>query len=459
MAILEGMAAGLPVLATDVGGIGRMVVAGETGLLVPPADPGALADGLLTLATDRERRVAMGQAGRARCAERWGSERMVDSYLEVLGEAAASRRRRGRRGRFRRPLAQSCLDWIESRGWVTWERYSEQSSILLLTNIWPEPGAPTRAPFFRATVDGLAAAGVNPDLLYVRGYRGVHCYLAGAAVMALLPLAHPGKYRLVHSHAGETALVARFFWGAPVLATYWGSDIQGLAGQGRTSEKIRFAVETRLLCWHALSMSATTTKSTEMEARLPRRARARNWVIPDGIDVERFRPIDRREARAALGWPPDAPTIITVGRRSAEKRLWLAERAAALAGREIEGLDWRPVSDAAPEDMPLYYSAADLLLHTAASEGSPNVIKEAMACNLPVLATDVGDIAELLAGVQPSAVCAASAEADELAREAVRLLRLGRRSDGRERIAPYRIEVTTARTLDCYRRLRVVLPE
>jgi hypothetical protein len=74
-----------------------------------------------------------------------------------------------------------------------------------------------------------------------------------------------------------------------------------------------------------------------------------------------------------------------------------------------------------------------------------------MACNLPVVATVAGDIAELLEGVHPSAVCESQPEV--LAREIVRCLRPRRRSNGRDRIAPLRVEEATARTLACYRSL------
>jgi glycosyltransferase involved in cell wall biosynthesis len=194
-----------------------------------------------------------------------------------------------------------------------------------------------------------------------------------------------------------------------------------------------------------------------MNGVLPVRAQNRNWVIPDGVDSSPFRPMDRHRARAALGWAPDEPTVISAGRRSPVKRLWLAEQAAELASREIEGLRWQAISDVPPEHMPLYYNAADLLLHTSASEGSPNVVKEAMACNLPVVATSAGDIADMLRSVQPSAVCEATPEA--LAQEIVRILRERRRSNGRDRIGPLRLEAATARTLACYRSLGVPVPD
>jgi glycosyltransferase involved in cell wall biosynthesis len=265
--------------------------------------------------------------------------------------------------------------------------------------------------------------------------------------MALLPLARRGKYKLVHSHGGESALVARFFWGAPVLATYWGSDLLGPRYGGRGT-RLKSVLRSRLLRLHARLMTATTTKTSEMERVLPRAVQRRNWVIPDGVDPSQFKPVDGARARAALGWPADVRIVISAG-SGGMKRHWLAEQAVELAARELPGLRWHALTAVPPEDMPLYYNAADLLLHTSFSEGSPNVIKEAHACQLPVASTQVGDIADLLEGVEPSALCDDRPEA--LAHEIVRILRDGRRSNGREQLHRLGIDTATARTIDCYR--------
>ncbi|MBL7199911.1 MAG: glycosyltransferase [Anaerolineae bacterium] len=96
MAVLEAMAAGLPVVATAVGGTPEVVVDGVTGLLVPPGDPDALAEAIFRLLRDPDLRQRMGQAGRERVVERFSAERMVERteqlYEQLLAEKGLAQR-------------------------------------------------------------------------------------------------------------------------------------------------------------------------------------------------------------------------------------------------------------------------------------------------------------------------------------------------------------------------------
>ena len=137
-----------------------------------------------------------------------------------------------------------------------------------------------------------------------------------------------------------------------------------------------------------------------MEHRLPRARRARNHVIPNGVDLDFFTPIDRQEARGRLGWDPDEKAALFVGNPALPtKNHALAEAACVRAARQCPQVRLRVAWAISPEDMPVWMSAADALVFPSWSEGSPNALKEAMACELPVVATPVGDIPERLRGI------------------------------------------------------------
>jgi starch synthase len=89
LAILEAMLSGLPIVASRVSSIPELVADGETGLLVPPDDPAALAAAAQELLTDRERAVRLGIAGRKRAEERFSVARMAERTVEVYRQALA----------------------------------------------------------------------------------------------------------------------------------------------------------------------------------------------------------------------------------------------------------------------------------------------------------------------------------------------------------------------------------
>ena len=86
LTVIEAMAAGLPVVATDVGGMSEVVADGSTGLLAPARDDAALAERILRLAGDPELRRRMGAAGRARAKDRFDERRMADDYGRIYRE-------------------------------------------------------------------------------------------------------------------------------------------------------------------------------------------------------------------------------------------------------------------------------------------------------------------------------------------------------------------------------------
>jgi glycosyltransferase involved in cell wall biosynthesis len=138
--------------------------------------------------------------------------------------------------------------------------------------------------------------------------------------------------------------------------------------------------------------------------------------------------------------------VLFVGNeRRPEKRLDLASRVMDLVQQTMPA-SLLVADGVAHEEMPHYMNAADALLLTSRAEGSPAVVREALACNLPVVSTDVGDVRRWIEGVEGCCVCATGAPG-ELASALSAVLRRGGRCNGRQ-VAERGSEAATAERIE-----------
>jgi glycosyltransferase involved in cell wall biosynthesis len=105
--------------------------------------------------------------------------------------------------------------------------------------------------------------------------------------------------------------------------------------------------------------------------------------------------------------------------------------------------------DVAPEIIPIMMNAADCLLLTSDSEGSPTVVQEALACSLPVVSVDVGDVRQRLEGVCPSRIVDRNPE--DLGKALAEILICGRRSNGSSRVRDVSCSAVAEQTIRVYR--------
>jgi glycosyltransferase involved in cell wall biosynthesis len=326
-------------------------------------------------------------------------------------------------------------------------RSDRPARLLVVTSGYPSEQRPGRVVFIARQVRSLAGRGFPADVLVIGGARSTAAYPRAAAALVARRAWSRNPYGLVHAHGGEAAIAARFYPGVPLLVSYLGSDLLGTDGSGRARGPRAAAVRAA-----ALSAQAVIVKSEAMLAALPRRVARRARVIPTGVDLELFAPRSRAMARAALGWAEEERVALFAADPSLPyKRFELAERACRIAAVEVGPVRLRVAHGIAPNDVPTMMNAADCLLHPSATEGSANVIKEAMACNLPVVATPVGDAPQRLNGVTPSFVCPPDAEL--LARAVAVCLRSPQRSNGRQHCASVSDEHVSAAVAGVYREL------
>jgi teichuronic acid biosynthesis glycosyltransferase TuaC len=235
---------------------------------------------------------------------------------------------------------------------------------------------------------------------------------------------------VLHAHYGTvTALVSGLSTSVPVVVTYRGSDLNPdpsvswvLCSIRRLISEIAALLATRIIC-----------VSEQLRQQLWWRKRIAA-VIPTGVDTDSFYPRARGEARAQLGWPNrERVVLFNGGGHPLLKRPDLAQAAVNVA-RAICG-DIRLAvlnGNVAPDSVPIMMSAADCLLLTSEWEGSPTVVQEAMACNLPVVTVDVGDVQSRLSGVSPTRIV--GRDPTEIGNAIAEVLTLGQRSNGRSRV-------------------------
>ncbi len=268
-------------------------------------------------------------------------------------------------------------------------------NVLVVTNMYPTARRPYFGIFVQRQVEALRRLGVPVAVEVVAGDRGESDYFLGRPRVLRAIREHRPDRR--PDHYGYTPLVAPFA-GVPYVVTLCGDDLNGESdGRGGITLKTRAGI----LVTQAFAAGArrVIVKSEAMRRRLWRGARGRAEVLPNGVDTSLFRPLPRADARDRLGIPRGALVLAFVNSiGQATKRLDLAERTRDELARRGAPVHLLVAETVPPSEMPWYYSAADCLLMTSDLEGSPNCVKEALACGTPVVGVPVGDLPELITG-------------------------------------------------------------
>jgi teichuronic acid biosynthesis glycosyltransferase TuaC len=313
--------------------------------------------------------------------------------------------------------------------------------ILMLTSEWPTPERPEAVPFIVRSVEFLRRAGQDVDVFHFRGARRPSNYLH--AWRELRRRLQDKQYDVLHAQWGQSGLPA-LPSPLPLVVTFRGSDLEGIVGSdGRYT---RAGLILRLASQLPAHVADEVVVVSERLARyLPRRP---YHVIPSGIDLNLFKPLPIRAAREQLGLPEQSRLILfAADPKNTVKRYALAQAAVdqIRAEQPIELVVTKGVS---PSEMPLYMNACDALLLTSLHEGSPNVVKEALACNLPIVSTDVGDVRMRIQGIEG---CAIARDTPQHLAEALRMI-LSRndRVDGRPTVVALDEQALTEKLIAVY---------
>lgn len=296
--------------------------------------------------------------------------------------------------------------------------------VLIVTAAYPTAGSHMGA-FLEREVEGIRQLGVAVTVRHLHG-RGK--YARGLIATALPSVA--AHFDIVHGHYSFCGAVALAQLALPKVITFWGTDVLRDPVQPDTRQNRMSRTLSPWLARHADACIVPFQKMAD-ELHSPNVE-----VIPQGIDFEFFHIIPQEDARRAIGLDPDpAHRYILFCADPA----WPRKGFDILAGAVKLMRSYNPnieivVANGMPhERVVLYMNACDVLAVPSSLESGPYVVKEAMAVNLPVVATDVGDVQQIIARTAGCAI--AERTSDDFATKIWQSLERKQRTTGRQDIA------------------------
>ena len=270
--------------------------------------------------------------------------------------------------------------------------------------------------------ESLKNAGAAIDYLTIRS--GISGYIR--AIPIIRRTFREGGYDLVHAHYSLSAFSATLAGVRPLVVSLMGSDTYA-------SLPVRSLL--RVLC--SKRWDSTIVKTVEMKTRL---MLEKAVVLPNGVDLDRFVPVEKPEVRMRLNIPPEKKIILFVSAKNRpEKNLPLAMEAVRLL--DDSSIEFIHLHDKKNDEVVWHLNAADLLLLTSKREGGVNVIKEAMACNCPIVSTDVGDVREVVGGTEGCFI--SGYDSRSIADRIRQALSFGGKTEGRARIKDLGLDAET----------------
>jgi glycosyltransferase involved in cell wall biosynthesis len=318
--------------------------------------------------------------------------------------------------------------------------------VLMTTSEWPTPERPFDVPFLVQQVAFLRRAGVDVDVFFFRGAKNPIKYLKAWWRFNQRYRGSWNQYDLVHAQFGQASLIT---WPKrlPLVITFHGTDMVG-----QLSPDGGMTLSGRLLVWlgrtAARFADAVLIVSNEMRRNLPTSMPLH--IHPTGVDLDSLPSLTPEMARRQLGLPLGERLALFVGNPANPLKCY------ALAQEAIEILDRRlPIRlilgwGCPHQEIITMMYACDVLVVTSLQEGSPTIVKEALACDLSVVSVVVGDVVERLTGIEGCEIVV-DRRPETIAAAIERALRRGCRIKGRPAVEQLDEKVMAEKLVVIYR--------
>ncbi|MAT41897.1 MAG: hypothetical protein CL609_06115 [Anaerolineaceae bacterium] len=304
--------------------------------------------------------------------------------------------------------------------------------ILAITNMYPSAEDPGDSPCVKDQIEELQKLGLLVDVKIIDRKRKLNYLLAAWDVFK--ESFGFQKYDLIHGFYGHCGLIACCQFRLPVVVTFRGSDIltfkDGILGQiaARFARKI-------------------IVMSDEMKKKS---FRSDAVILPFGVNLDVFFPTDYIEARSSLNLSSDFRYILfPYDPKRSVKRFDLIQDIVNNVNNQGYPTKLLVVSDQPPHKVAEYMNACDVLVLVSDHEGSPMAVREAMACNLPIVSVDVGDVKALLEGVDNCYLT--SQDVNEVTMKIIQSFIKGTRTNGWNKIRPYSNQAVSQSVVELYK--------
>ena len=288
------------------------------------------------------------------------------------------------------------------------------------------------SPFVKEQGDSLKEIGLDIDYFLIKG-KGITGYLKN--YYNLIRLIENNTYDIIHAHYGLSGLLATFQSHVPVVITFHGSDVN----LNRTNFYLSF-VASRLSDANIFVHESLSKKLSLYSDKAE--------IIPCGVNLNLFKPIDKLASRDKLGLDLNYNYVLfSSSFNNKIKNAALAK----LALSNFENIILLEMKGYSREEVHLLMNAVDILIVTSHSETGPLVVKEALACNCPIISTDVGDVKELANGTKNCYIV--EYDAKQIEQRIRDILSSNKKSDGRAAVKHISLEKIATDVYSVYKRL------
>lgn len=289
------------------------------------------------------------------------------------------------------------------------------------------------SPFISEQVDFIRRNGIECHYCLINR-SGVYGYISTLkSLRKLIKSVHPN---IIHAHYGLSGLLSNLQRKVPVVTTYHGSDIN-LPKAFRLSK-----LAIRLSRYNIFVSQKNLKKSVKYSNKLA--------LIPCGVDTNLFVPMRQSEAKDKLQQTSNIKRVLFAGAfDNSVKNPNLAIEAISL----LKNTELIELKGYTRQQVVHLMNAVDVCLMTSFTEGSPQFIKEAMACNCPIVSTDVGDVSEVISGVEGCYI--SSYDPKDVAIKVSKVIEKGERSNGRDKIKLLQLDSDSVakRVIDIYNKV------